>query len=59
MRKQTKPFIVEVKPSRKPKSGLKKTSIWGRVDLRTDGNAAVAATPEQEPAAVERAAGPD
>ncbi|RWE20476.1 MAG: hypothetical protein EOS41_28515 [Mesorhizobium sp.] len=36
MRKQTTPFIVEIKPSRKPKSGLQKRSIWGELDLRSD-----------------------
>lgn len=33
MRQQTKPFIVEKKPSRKPKSGAGKPSIWGKLDL--------------------------
>jgi hypothetical protein len=33
MRQQTKPFIVEKKPSRKPKSGAAKPSIWGKLDL--------------------------
>jgi hypothetical protein len=33
MRQQTKPFIVERKPSRKPKSGDAKPSIWGKLDL--------------------------
>ncbi|NTA40320.1 hypothetical protein [Agrobacterium salinitolerans] len=32
MRQQTKPFIVERKPSRKPKPGTAKPSIWGRLD---------------------------
>lgn len=36
MAKQTKPFIVEIKPSRKPKSDVKKTSIWGSLDLKPD-----------------------
>ena len=31
--RQTKPFIVERKPSRKPKSDAKKASIWGKLDL--------------------------
>lgn len=33
MRQQTKPFVVEKKPSRKPKSGAGKPSIWGKLDL--------------------------
>lgn len=33
MRQQTKPFIVERKPSRKPKSDATKSSIWGTLDL--------------------------
>ncbi|MDI7861929.1 hypothetical protein MRS76_08170 [Rhizobiaceae bacterium n13] len=35
MRQQTKPFIafiVERKPSRKPKPDAEKPSIWGRLD---------------------------
>nr|CAD6436645.1 hypothetical protein REQ54_04030 [Rhizobium sp. Q54] len=36
MREQTKPFTVEIKPSRKPKPGPQKVSIWGKLDLRTD-----------------------
>ncbi|WP_434730686.1 hypothetical protein [Rhizobium binae] len=32
MRQQTKPFIVERKPSRKSKSDAPKLSIWGRLD---------------------------
>lgn len=32
MRQQTKPFIVERKPSRKPKPDTVKSSIWGRLD---------------------------
>jgi hypothetical protein len=33
MRKQTKPFVVEIKPSRKLKPGNQKPSIWGSLDL--------------------------
>ncbi|NMV72455.1 hypothetical protein QOV31_005136 (plasmid) [Agrobacterium fabrum] len=33
MRQQTKPFVVERNPSRKPKSDAKKASIWGKLDL--------------------------
>ncbi|NSZ66496.1 hypothetical protein G6L16_026370 (plasmid) [Agrobacterium tumefaciens] len=32
MPQQTKPFIVERKPSRKPKPDAAKPSIWGRLD---------------------------
>lgn len=32
MRQQTKPFIVERKPSRKPRPDAAKPSIWGRLD---------------------------
>jgi hypothetical protein len=32
MRQQTKPFIVERKPSRKLKPDTPKPSIWGRLD---------------------------
>lgn len=33
MRQQTKPFIVEIKPSRKLKPSNQKPSIWGKLDL--------------------------
>ena len=33
MRQQTKPFIIEKKPSRMPKPGSAKPSIWGKLDL--------------------------
>lgn len=33
MRQQTKPFIVEIKQSRKLKTTDRKTSIWGKLDL--------------------------
>ncbi|MGZ9718667.1 hypothetical protein [Rhizobium miluonense] len=36
MAKQTRPFIVEIKPSRKLKPVDGKTSIWGKVDLRIE-----------------------
>lgn len=32
MHQQTKPFIIERKPSRKPKADAQKPSIWGRLD---------------------------
>ena len=36
MQKQTKPFIVEIKPSRKQKAGSEKPSIWGKLNLRPE-----------------------
>ncbi|MCV9947576.1 hypothetical protein [Rhizobium sp. BT-175] len=36
MRQQTKPFIVEIKQSRKPTANDRKTSIWGKLDLTSD-----------------------
>lgn len=35
MAKQTKPFIVEIKQSRKLKPSAPKPSIWGKLDLST------------------------
>ncbi|WP_197523708.1 hypothetical protein [Agrobacterium vitis] len=32
MRQQTKPFVIERKPSRKPKPDAQKPSIWGRLN---------------------------
>jgi hypothetical protein len=32
MRQQTKPFIVERRPTRKPQPDAQKPSIWGRLD---------------------------
>ena len=32
MRQQTKPFIVERRPTRKPKPDAQTPSIWGRLD---------------------------
>jgi hypothetical protein len=32
MRQQTKPFIIERKPSRKTKPDAQKPSIWGKLD---------------------------
>lgn len=32
MRQQTNPFIIERKPSRKPKPDAQKPSIWGKLD---------------------------
>lgn len=36
MRQQTKPFIVEIKQSRKSKPTDRKTSIWGKLELTLD-----------------------
>ena len=33
MRQQTKPFIVEIKQTRKPKTLRDKASIWGKLDI--------------------------
>ncbi|TCU08635.1 hypothetical protein EV132_12621 [Rhizobium sullae] len=38
MRQQTKPFIVEIKQSRKLKATDRKPSIWGKLDLTSDQN---------------------
>ena len=50
MRQQTKPYIVEIKPSRKLKSSDRKTSIWGKLDLRADPDMPSGTEPEQVPA---------
>ncbi|WP_244914759.1 hypothetical protein [Rhizobium sullae] len=39
MRQQTKPFIVEIKQSRKLKATDRKPSIWGKLDLTSDEHA--------------------
>ncbi|MBY3074868.1 hypothetical protein HFO68_30665 [Rhizobium laguerreae] len=36
MRQQTKPFIVEIKQSRKLKATDPRPSIWGKLDLTSD-----------------------
>ncbi len=53
MRQQPKPFIVEIKPSRKLKPTDRNTSIWGKLDLAADPDALSAVKPEQVPAAGE------
>ncbi|MBB3302263.1 hypothetical protein FHT72_005912 [Rhizobium sp. BK077] len=53
MRQQTKPFIVEIKPSRKLKPIDRNTSIWGKLDLKADPDMLSALKPEQVPAAGE------
>lgn len=53
MRQQTKPFIVEIKQSRKLKPATQKPSIWGTLDLSVAEDRAVATT-VIEPATAER-----
>ncbi|MCJ8057000.1 hypothetical protein GB928_025810 [Shinella curvata] len=53
MRQQTKPFIVEIKQSRKLKPATQKPSIWGTFDLSVSEDHAVAAM-VTEPATAER-----
>ena len=36
MAKQTRPFIVEIKSSRKTKPSPEKSSIWGTLNLKPD-----------------------
>lgn len=36
MAKQTRPFIVEIRSSRKPKTASEKPSIWGSLNLKPD-----------------------
>ncbi len=36
MRQQTKPFIIEIKQSRKLRATDRKPSIWGKLDLTSD-----------------------
>lgn len=53
MRQQTKPFIVEIKQSRKLKPANHKQSIWGRLDLSVAADDDVGAK-EIEPATAAR-----
>lgn len=54
MRQQTKPFIVEIKQSRKLKPATqKKPSIWGKLDLSVAEDHGAPVTPVMEPAAAE------
>lgn len=53
MRQQTKPFIVEIKQSRKLKTNTQKPSIWGNLDLSTTPHDASSADPGVEPAAAD------
>ena len=53
MPKQTKPFVVEIKPSRKLKPANQRPSIWGLVDLTIAEDHAIPAIPVTEPATAE------
>ncbi|MBB3594781.1 hypothetical protein FHX08_005191 [Rhizobium sp. BK529] len=53
--RQKKPFIVEIKRPRKPKTGLCKPAIWGDLDLRQDQDVAATA-PTNGPASVSEGA---
>ncbi len=53
MRQQPKPFIVEIRPSRRLKPIDRKSSIWGKLDLTADPDTLTALKPEQVPAAGE------
>lgn len=52
MRQQTKPFIVEIKSSRRVKSDGQKTSIWGTLDLTLEPEARTEPVPAEHPAVV-------
>ena len=52
MAKQTKPFIVEIKQSRKLKTGSQKSSIWGSMDLRMADDRLAEVDQTDEPAAI-------
>jgi hypothetical protein len=52
MRHQSKPFIVEIKPSRKVKSDTGKPSIWGKLNLSMDTDPQVQPVASDEPAVV-------
>ena len=49
MRQQTKPFIVEIKSSRKVKADSQKTSIWGKLDLSPEPDLQAEPVPADEP----------
>ncbi|MBN9136708.1 hypothetical protein [Phyllobacterium sp. SL163] len=53
MPKQTKPFVVEIKSSRKLKPGTGKPSIWGSLDLTITEDHAVPPIPVAEPTTAE------
>ncbi|GEM_PF-4456899 len=47
--RQTKPFIVEIKQTRKQKIAATKTSIWGNLDLRAAAEVTTQVEPLSEP----------
>lgn len=51
MRQQTRPFVVEIKQSRKPRNKAQKASIWGKMDLRVTDEPIAANSAEQGPSA--------
>lgn len=53
MRQQTRPFIVEIKSSRRVKSDTQKTSIWGTLDLTLDPEPQAEPVLAEEPAAIQ------
>jgi hypothetical protein len=53
MRQQTKPFIVEIKQSRKLKPNGEKLSIWGKLDLSVAEEHVASENPVEAPAAIE------
>ncbi|MFA7416581.1 MAG: hypothetical protein WC048_19105 [Rhizobium sp.] len=50
MRQQPKPFIVEIKPSRRVKTDTGKPSIWGKLNLSVEPDPQVQAVASDEPA---------
>ncbi|THV19889.1 hypothetical protein [Peteryoungia ipomoeae] len=52
MANQTKPFIVEIKQSRKVKTGVQKPSIWGSLNLRMADDRLAEVDRTDEPAAI-------
>ena len=47
--RQTKPFIIEIKQTRKQKIAATKTSIWGDLDLRSAAEVTAPVEPLNEP----------
>ncbi len=52
MANQTKPFIVEIKQSRRVKADVQKPSIWGSLDLRMADDRLAEVDQTDEPAAI-------
>ena len=55
MRQQTRPFIVEIKQSRKPQNKAQKASIWGNMDLKAFAREAESDAPQLFEPAMEAA----